>query len=373
MTEQTFSIAPHLLPKPRRAKARTPQALGFAAAAPAPDDMHYGDWHNEAGEAVGARVEIGRPGQVVPESPGRGGRFARRAVPLPLAFAAEPPATATHLLVSNAAGPVARLAIAALGAAPARLAPPRTAMVGPPGSRFVFPVIAERFDDWDVFLAKVQELYDWVLDHPPFNEAAVAASFALEAIFWRSDPVRGMFGADDAHANAQTRLFFGDLARAKKLIDPWIAGARASLILINSSKRGGAGGMPGFSAWASTAAAPGEAWQAIGLHEIGHGLGLADEYLDTRLAANGIPAALEPNVSRDPRAGNAPWSALINVPADASPSHKLDDQLAHAGDVGTFQGARYREDLYRPMQACLMHDTGTGFCVVCQQHIRETI
>ena len=245
---------------------------------------------------------------------------------------------------------------------------PVVARFGPAEAAFAVPVFSERFTDQADFAAHVQGLRDWVVTQPPFDDPAVAARLAFDAHFWASDPVNGLFQTDDSKCQPGGRLFYGDRALAQQLLAPFIGDATVSLILINSTFRGGGGGPPGYSAWTSITSAPGERWEAVCLHEVGHGLGLADEYLDPAHAGE-FPAHLEPNISADPQPGAAPWATLATLPNDPAPSFGLDAGASPARAVGTFQGARYRTDLYRGAQTCLMLDTREPFCLVCQSHI----
>jgi hypothetical protein len=325
----------------------------------------------ENGEALGEPVELGHFDSVHLEHPGEDGAIDSRKVAVPPVFTAEPHDAATGLAIATPSGFVAQILLTDLPTHPASLPAPQVITIGPEDAAFVFPVVAERFEHLNQFLTRVQELRDWIIARPPFNEDAVRDRFALRALFWPSDPKEGLFATNDAQCN--NRLFFGDRAAAKQLLKPWLDGDKPNLILINSEIRGGAGGVPGFSAWTSTKAEGGEDWQAVGLHEIGHAFGLGDEYLDeSRQAAN--PTTLEPNVSRAARADQTPWHSLINVAGTLSPSHPAGTQdTASADTIGTFQGARYRTDLYRPMAHCLMRETTSDFCTICQKQIRTAL
>ena len=83
---------------------------------------------------------------------------------------------------------------------------------------------------------------------------------------------------------------------------------------------------------------------------------------------------LEPNVSRSPIPSETPWSEFANLLPDVpAPSFTIAGQSSASADaIGTFQGARYKTDLYRASRDCLMRDTRQSFCIVCQKHI-ETV
>ena len=373
MTERLFTIPPNRL-RPASVSASL-ESAGPALEGLAPEPPLQGIWRDKAGKPVGKRVALEPPARVMLEHPDGEGGFGGTAIERPAAFVARPPKSAHSLTIATALESLAEIPLDALQSHKPKAPAPRIETVGPATMRFVFPVIAERFDSWDAFHARGQELRDWIVAQPPFNEPGIGDRFGLKLYFWPSDPARGMFEAGDDKAPKDGQLFFGNQVLAKRLIDPWLADPKKpSLILINSIKRGGAGGSEGYSAWASTASTPGEDWQAVGLHEIGHAFGLGDEYVqESRIGEE--PKKLEPNISGKARAGEAPWSAKINVDANLAPSNDLDHQFAAPGVIGTFQGARYRTDRYRPTANCLMRSTvsGTKFCKICRDHIRLTI
>src|SRR4029453_11255519 len=132
---------------------------------------------------------------------------------------------------------------------------------------------SERFADQDTFFGAVSQLHSWVMAQARFDDHAVGARLAFDAHLSPSDPQHGMFGTDDSR-NQGGRLFYGDRELARRLLAPWTGGRSVSLILIDSQLRGGAGGQPGYSAWTSISAKPGERGGAVCLHEVGPGLGL---------------------------------------------------------------------------------------------------
>ncbi|MBV9882851.1 MAG: hypothetical protein JO276_07580 [Sphingomonadaceae bacterium] len=330
-----------------------------------------GTFVDGSGAAVGEPIDVPHFDAVHLEHPDDDGAMAARQVVVPPVVVADPHAAATSLAIATPSGAVHQLNLADLPSHPAVLPPPvRDKLFGSAGARLVFPVIAERFESEDQFLALVEGLRAWIVSKPPFNQDGVGDQLALRALFWPSHPDVGLFGTGDSQC--RDRLFFGDRVVAKRLLDPFIGAAPASLILINSTVRGGAGGSPGYSAWASIAEAPFEHWQAVGLHEIGHALGLGDEYLDAQ-RQNENPATLEPNISAAPRADQSPWRARINVDGTLAPSHPTGAPEVPPGAIGTFQGARYRTDRYRATAHCLMRETTSDFCPICQDHIRAVL
>jgi hypothetical protein len=333
--------------------------------------VSQGTFVDENGDALGDAIELPHFDTVHLEHPAEDGDMASRRVVVPPAFVAEPHDAAAGLAIVTPSGFTAQVNLADLPVHPAVLPPPaRDEIIGSPGARLVFPVIAERFESEDQFMALVHGLRDWIVAKPPFNANGLGDQLALRALFWPSHPDVGLFGTDDSQC--KDRLFYGDRVVAKQLLDPFLGAARASLILINSGVRGGAGGSPGYSAWASIAEAKFEHWQAVGLHEIGHALGLGDEYLDAQRQSED-PAMLEPNISREKRADQAPWRTRITVDGAGAPSHPTGAPEVPPGAIGTFQGARYRTDFYRATAHCLMRETTSDFCPICQDHIRAVL
>lgn len=278
-----------------------------------------GQWKDANGNNLGPSFFLPEAKSAYLEFPDVDGRLQHTEVVEPPALASEPPPEAAYLQLSGENAPI-RISRAELFEAPAQLGPPQIEFVGSEQARFIMPVFAERFSRWDDFIPNVRSLYEWISAQKPFDSPALRAQLALKAQFWPSDPVQGMFNTPDS-AIQDGRLFYGDRVLAKTLLDPWIAPSRVSLILIKSTLRGGAGGTPGYSAWTSITAAPGEAWQAVCLHEIGHGLGLADEYVDSNpVFANQWPAHFEPNVSPTPQPSKTSWSALATLADNPAPS-----------------------------------------------------
>jgi len=305
------------------------------------------------------------------EYPGPDGLYTGSKLPAAVSFSALPPPTdAASLEVRVDGRTIVEVAATSLLEHGDRLPEPSTHRLGKDGAATVIPVFSERFTDEPRFLGAVAQLLSWIETQTPFNEDKIRGKLAFDAHFWASDPVSGLFGTDDSR-NHHQQEFYGNLALARELLAPWV-GSGVSLILIDSSLRGGAGGQPGgYSAWASIASAPGEHWEAIGLHEVGHAFGLADEYLyDER--ANEWPAQFEPNVSQNSVPSQTSWAASVTVGDSPAPTAGLNSP-AIAETVGTFQGARYRKDLYRPSSTCLMRQTGAPFCKVCAGHIREKL
>ena len=348
-------------------------------------------WFAEDGVTpVSDAVSIGTIDYVPREGFGPGGTIQHVVQPVALLIDAERPPEGRILELSGA-GRTMAIPANALTAVEA-LAAPHQERFGAAGASFAFPVFAERFTDADAFFAAVKSLEQWIRAIAPFNEIEAGAHFAIDAYFWPSDPVVGQFGTHDfaydcLHPPANAVTFLGNNALAKQRLGRFMLNARGGsygLVLINSRVRGGAGGMAaqGFPAWASITACPTEVWQAVALHEIGHALGLADEYVDQGRADE--PFGDEPNCSQSSEPHDAPWrDAFSDRPPGAQSIYSAARQARVLAKqeprpepqfVGLFQGARYSNAYYRPAFECLMKDTGIDhFCDVCTSHIRKRL
>ena len=343
-----------------------------AAQSPGPDpgepyELHA-QWRDATGAPLGSSIPLGPINQAVLEHPGDDGQILRSEIATPPIVPDKAPEGATALSIEMGARRLSLVQRPAMRLSPKRLGKPKKVRLGPADARVAIAVVGERFVDWASFLAWGNALYSWVSASPPFHSLPQAVAFDL--FFWSSDVANGLFHTDDSQCQPN-RLFYGDRGLARQLLDPHIGGYSQSVILINSRLRGGAGGQPGWSAWASVTGAPGEPWQAIVLHEVGHGFGLGDEYVDPQHAGDPLPSVLEPNITKDPRPSRAPWASLAGGDLP-TPTCGLGG-TGPAGVIGTFQGARYRETFYRPTLTCLMKDTRQPFCPVCQQHIERRV
>lgn len=134
------------------------------------------------------------------------------------------------------------------------------------------------------------------------------------------------------------------------------------IVLANDPVYGGAGGAP---AVVSTH----EAAPSIAQHEWAHTFaGLADEY---ETPYPGFPACsdtgfprCEPNVTNVTTRSMLKWSPWV----DTATPIPTPAELAWAGAVGLFEGARYQTSgMHRPMQGCAMRTLAQPFCPVCRE------
>lgn len=170
------------------------------------------------------------------------------------------------------------------------------------------------------------------------------------------------------------RLLTVDSTRARNAALAEVPEMHATLVIVNSSIYGGAGGTIATCSTEASAA-------QIAIHEIGHSaFGLADEYQDAGgTAPAGEPA--EPNVTRNTNRATNKWNAFINA-ATPMPSScnggcagcTPPGTPVGAGVVGTFEGAMYNVcGVFRPELDCKMRTLTANFCEVCTDTITNTL
>lgn len=140
------------------------------------------------------------------------------------------------------------------------------------------------------------------------------------------------------------------------------------IVIVNTLKYGGAA-MNGVA----TCTRHPQSWH-IALHELGHNLGLADEYEESKAVYPASWLDPEPNVSKQ----YAPlkWDSLVApstpLPTQVNPSCGRSGPTASGtvGLYGAFEGAkRHTCGIFRPSSTCKMRNVTDDFCQVCQDHI----
>ncbi len=330
-----------------------------------------------SGAPVGRRrrVAVAPAPHLEAPAPGAGSPLARVSGQPMIAFMTRLPAGATRFRL-ELPGHLPLEAGIRETASPRPRRPRRIHRLGSPSPRFLLAAMAERFDSETAFLAAARTLLAAIEAAEPFR--SLPGRIAVDALFWPSDPARGLFGPLSQHPG--TDLLYGDRPLTRAFLDRAYRRAPrrpdCAIVVMNLDRRGGAGGDRHFPiAWTTTTSGPHEAWTDIALHEIGHALGLADEYDSDNPDPPPRPAAgLEPNVTdkADPRL--APWAAVATTtsPVPTAPA----DGGAHlpAGTIGTFEGARYRRlGLYRPQHRCRMRSSPDPFCAICAAIIRDRL
>lgn len=143
------------------------------------------------------------------------------------------------------------------------------------------------------------------------------------------------------------------------------------IVIANSPLYGGAamGGVATCTKYQGT-------W-SIAMHELGHNLGLADEYEEN---AGSYPAAWfdsEPNVSK--QTGFLKWASQIApgtpIPTQVYPNcGRPGPASAGIAGIGAFEGGkRFTCGVFRPSEKCKMRSLADDFCPVCQAHIRANL
>lgn len=300
----------------------------------------------------------------------REGNYSWHKADLPILVPVQMPVGAKLLGVGDGMG--INLQLARLDFGQRRLGDPQVHETNAEAS-IVVPIIAECFDNFNAFVDHVDDFRRWIAAQPPFNDSGIGQNFGFKGLFWPSAPGAGLFNTKPPRDPCDRR-FFGNQKIARELLNSHIDENMPSLILINSSHRGGAGGSPGYSAWASTGHGHHETWFAVALHELGHSFGLADEYVDARFRSD-EPHPLESNVSDRALPGEVPWESIVTVDRSVGPSHSAAQQIGNSPSiVGTFVGARYLDSgRYRGCQECLMRTPIPPFCLVCQRIVRERL
>jgi hypothetical protein len=151
------------------------------------------------------------------------------------------------------------------------------------------------------------------------------------------------FGA--AERSSDGRLVYGDSAKVRSTVNSAYASNahEITVVLINSTKYGGAGGS---IVWATTG---NKSSAEILLHEIGHGFAsLEDEYVDSSLLST-YPLSSLDSVHLTSSLAQIPWSIWLGY-TDA------------LGTVGTFEGGYYRSTgVWRATLDSKMYHLGVAF------------
>jgi hypothetical protein len=174
--------------------------------------------------------------------------------------------------------------------------------------------------------------------------------------------------------NGTGRLLAGNTALALSTAQTAVPAVNATVVIVNSTRYGGAGGAV---AWFSLAPAADE----IGVHELCHSaFRLADEYGDnTATWAGGEPS--EPNVTTITDRATTKWASRIAagtpLPTQLNPGCAAMTTAASpvaAGTVGLFAGGKRAFcGIYHSEHDCRMRTLGRPFCQVCSDAIVEVL
>lgn len=341
-----------------------PMAKGEAVQpAAAEADVRFLD---ETGREVGRRRRVAVPPPPMLEAPAGGGAIAREAGNPLIEFRTRLPEGAVRYRVTQT-GRAEILAGIRATASPRPTRPASHHRFGGATPRFRLAVLAERYDQEAAFHADCRRLLAFIEATPPFNETP--GRVAIEALYWKTDSQKGQLGP--LQFGTGTDLIFGDRRLAAAFREKSGVKADRAVVLVNFRKRGGAGGTAEFPAWVTNEPSATDPWEAVALHELGHALGLGDEYDSANPEA---PPGIEPNISANPSPDAAPWKHLCTVHG-AGPTAPFNAGAdLPPGTVGTFQGARYDQTrFYRPQFACMMRSTRDPFCARCRELIRAKL
>jgi hypothetical protein len=246
---------------------------------------------------------------------------------------------------------------------------------GADGNRFVLVIVGEGYTQANLdagrFANDTAALLDSFEDKEPWG-----VYFAGTNVY-RLDTVSNEEGADrttdqsgpfvDTYYNATfwgggiERLLVLDstgYARATQAADSLVGVGvwDQLLVLVNSTKYGGAGGSICTSSVHVSA-------DEIVIHELGHSFaGLADEY--TTPYPGYPPGDSEPNVDYDGQGEGLKWLPWV----ESGTPLPTPDTPTYSTTVGAFEGARYlATGIYRPWRNCLMKILGPQFCPVCRE------
>lgn len=258
--------------------------------------------------------------------------------------------------------------------------------------RWTLVILSEGYQDAELgkFHADTEAFIARLFETPPYTEMWCALNV------YRVDVASTDSGADDplacgdgtvgtgaapatffdaTYCVANTRrLLAGDQALALTTAQSQVPEVDATVVIVNSTQYGGAGGSV---AWFSTDPQAAE----IGIHEVGHAaFGLIDEYGDIiNTWTAGEPP--EPNVTSDTNRATTKWASLIAagtaLPTQTNPNCAQENNAASpvpAGTVGLFEGGgRAHCGLYRAEYQCRMRQLGQRFCVICRGAIARRL
>jgi hypothetical protein len=256
----------------------------------------------------------------------------------------------------------------------------RTSPFGSGNEQFEIRVFSELFGDFARFQARVSEFYDALRQVVPFT--AVDAAGKLRVVgHYASSPGAGGHFRTVVTVKPGERRVYGDPEYARGRLAPSL-NKMPALILIDSEVGGGAGGAlgngrPYWPAWASTASmGKGTSWLQVAIHELAHGFGLSDEYIDAKMAARKLPPQY-PNVSNAQFAESLSWNDLAALPPPTPlPTHNgtglPTGAIGPGRELAAYIGAYYADNFWRPSLNCRMRNYEPGgFCRVCSRIIRQ--
>jgi hypothetical protein len=269
---------------------------------------------------------------------------------------------------------------------------------GSADTRWNLVILGDGYQESEIskYHTDVNNFVNYLQSQPPFGDADIWQLINI----YRVDVASTDSGADDPAAcggtdnkadtyfdatfcfdNINRRLLSVNQSTALMVAINEVPEMHQTLVIVNSSEYGGAGGTVAVFSTASSA-------NEIALHELGHSaFGLADEYEYFRGCNSGETdrnqytgsEPVEPNVTKNSDRNTIKWCNLIlsttSMPTTKNANCSQCDTQANpvsANTVGAFEGARYFHcDLYRPVFDCKMRSLNQPFCPVCSQAIRQ--
>lgn len=280
--------------------------------------------------------------------------------------------------------------------------------------KYTIVLVAEGYtrDELDIFRRDTEHFADVLFSYSPFRESMCSINIyrlVVESAESGADILPECNDGKTVEVRTYFDAYFPDTSVCRYLMVSGVLNEVESvmpywnkiLVIVNSDRYGGRGGsIATFSKAESHWEGAPIDWADIMVHELGHGFGLADEYMyffgcdldgpendnwDPKLSLN------RPNVDCDTinRAitrDTVKWSDLI---LDSTPiPTKVNNDCSKCdytgspvddGVIGIFEGAYYHHcGVYRSEYNCAMNrgtvDGGEGrFCTVCQRHIEKEL
>ena len=277
---------------------------------------------------------------------------------------------------------------------------------GPDAERFVMAILAEGFraDQQAAFEAAANAFVATLQAMKPFDELwtrinvyrvdihSAESGADNPAICGSSGPPTG--GATTARTYLDARFCGDGSIRRNLIVDQGIALVTANqlvpdydvVVVVVNHKEFGGSGAPQIAVYSLSPDA-----LETALHELGHSVGLADEYeyyagCESGEMGHDTYTGIElgaPNITKVTNQADLKWRHLVDPTTPIPTTYNLDCTKCRppgspvpAGTVGLFVGAgTFHCGLYRPSEDCLMRTVGKGrpFCQVCQEAIKEVI
>lgn len=259
---------------------------------------------------------------------------------------------------------------------------------GSDAERWTLVILSEGFQasEIDSFHTAAESFCTKLFNTPPFRQMWCAINvYRVDVTSTDSgadEPATCADGENGTGATARTyfdasfcqnntgRLLFGNQARALTTAQTAVPEADATIVIVNSTRYGGAGSMANPIAWFSLAPSADD----IGIHELGHSaFKLQDEYGDGTIATHTAGEPPEANVTTITDRATTKWAnriaASTPLPTQENPGCGAMNPAPSpvpAATVGLFAGGvRAFCGIYHPEHSCMMQKLGDPFCAVC--------